>query len=73
MKKGQIKLTIFETGYVLDVLEDLISLVMCELLIDYCEISEHLRQRTHTEKTWHWDVMKWILTYAIFANKRIST
>lgn len=50
MKKGQIKLTIFEAGYVLDVLEDLISLVMCELLIDYCEISEHLRQRTHTEK-----------------------
>lgn len=25
----------------------------CELLTDYCEISEQLRQGAHTEKTWH--------------------
>lgn len=73
LKKGKISLTILGTGHVWDVLEDLINLVKCELLIDYCEISEHLRQGTHTEKTWHWDVIKWIGTYTSFANKRKSS
>lgn len=50
MKKGQISLTILETGHVLDVLENLTELVKCEILINNCEISEHLRQGTHTEK-----------------------